>query len=448
MRKVLKKSIFTASIAIILAFTLMFSVLGANFEHVAENLRDLGLFRGTETGFELDREPTRAEAVVMMIRFLGLEEAAQAGDADHPFTDVPAWASSYVAYAYELGLTTGATETEFRPNEVCTAQMFVTFMLRALGYDDAAGDFTFANAIPFGTQVGVIDSLLAEGTFLRDDMVAVAFLALNADPKDAEYDSLLEKLVSEGAVTLAAAAPILEFFATYAQLELIDDPFADETNIEMAVNMDIDMGILGSVSLTMNMAMIMEDADIVMKIDIVMKMGEDEIAMNIFVADGFVYTEIDGEKIKVDAGLADLDLESMLELTEMSDFTLNPIYFLTSLTKTTQDELTVFTMTFADSFVEAAMEAAVAMMGTAGVDADELAAMGNMEITVPSMRYYVDADGNLAKMGMVMRMVISEEGLTIPINMDFDIEIIAVGDDVVITPPDNLDEFELVEAED
>ena len=44
----------------------------------AERLEALGLFRGTEAGYELDRAPTRAEAGVMLVRLLGTEEEAQA----------------------------------------------------------------------------------------------------------------------------------------------------------------------------------------------------------------------------------------------------------------------------------------------------------------------------------------------------------------------------------
>ena len=73
----------------------------------AETLHALGLFRGTgedENGvpiYALEKTATRAEALVMLIRLLGEEDAALSSLAAHPFTDVPAWADRYVAYAYE-----------------------------------------------------------------------------------------------------------------------------------------------------------------------------------------------------------------------------------------------------------------------------------------------------------------------------------------------------------
>ena len=113
----------------------------------AERLDALGLFRGTEAGYELDRAPTRAEAGVMLVRLLGAEEEAQALTYTAPFTDLMGWEQPYVQYLYENGLTTGVSETDFAPNEPCSAQMYAAFLLRALGYSEAAGDFSYAAAV-------------------------------------------------------------------------------------------------------------------------------------------------------------------------------------------------------------------------------------------------------------------------------------------------------------
>ena len=59
----------------------------------------------SDTDFALDRAPTRVEALVMLLRTLGVEDDAKASTATHPFTDVPGWADRYIAFAYENGLT-------------------------------------------------------------------------------------------------------------------------------------------------------------------------------------------------------------------------------------------------------------------------------------------------------------------------------------------------------
>ncbi len=111
-------------------------------QNTAEALKYLNLFRGSDKGFELDRAPTRMEAIIMLIRLLGKESAIygdEFGNAyTHPFTDAPAWqdANEYLGYAYASGLTNGKTETTFDPNSPASAREIVTFTLRALGYAD------------------------------------------------------------------------------------------------------------------------------------------------------------------------------------------------------------------------------------------------------------------------------------------------------------------------
>ena len=62
-------------------------------EALAADLKELGLFQGaSETDFDLERAPTRVEAVVMLIRVLGREQEALSGSWTHPFADVPEWA--------------------------------------------------------------------------------------------------------------------------------------------------------------------------------------------------------------------------------------------------------------------------------------------------------------------------------------------------------------------
>ena len=59
---------------------------------MAEALQSLSLFRGTGSGigsgYELEKTPTRAEALIMLIRMLGEEKAALACTASQPFIDV------------------------------------------------------------------------------------------------------------------------------------------------------------------------------------------------------------------------------------------------------------------------------------------------------------------------------------------------------------------------
>ena len=66
-----------------------------DYNAMAAALRLLSLFRGTDTAYgggnDLDRVPTRSQAIIMLIRMLGEEDAALACTAKHPFVDVPDW---------------------------------------------------------------------------------------------------------------------------------------------------------------------------------------------------------------------------------------------------------------------------------------------------------------------------------------------------------------------
>lgn len=71
--------------------------------------------------FRPDAPVTRAEMSEMLVRALGLKGAAaiEEKQASLPFTDV-AKGKGYVAVAYQIGMTTGASATTFAPNATAT----------------------------------------------------------------------------------------------------------------------------------------------------------------------------------------------------------------------------------------------------------------------------------------------------------------------------------------
>ena len=172
-----------------------------NAENIANALKSLGLFLGSDNGFELDRKPTRIEAVIMLIRLLGKEAEAKAETYSHPFTDVPAWADSYIGYAYENSLANGTGKTTFGTGDA-TAQMFSTFVLRALGYqDDTKGgdDFTYAGAVDFAQSRGLVSGPDMINNFNRGSCVKMMESALRQALKTG--DPLYKKLANEGVFT-------------------------------------------------------------------------------------------------------------------------------------------------------------------------------------------------------------------------------------------------------
>ena len=172
----------------------------------AEALYSLGLFKGTGTNpdgtpiFDLKKQPTRNQALIMLVRLLGKEGAALAGKWDIPFTDVTEGMLPYVGYAYTNGLTKGYTETEYRGTKLTNANQYYTFVLRALGYESGK-DFEVTSAGKFAGKLGLTtDSSV--GQFTRGNVAAISLKALNTPLADGS-STLAEKLIREGVFTAA-----------------------------------------------------------------------------------------------------------------------------------------------------------------------------------------------------------------------------------------------------
>ena len=183
-------------------------------ERGAAALQSLNLFKGTDLGFELEREPLRIECVVTIIRLLGQENAALNCTDENPFTDIPAWADRYAAYAYAKGITKGISETEFGYNVKADKGQFATLLLRALSYTEEAGDFSYNTATADGIKYGIINDTVNSDKFLRGDMVIMSYLTLFVsvgvlnvlDVADAEKEHLGIKKRTVGDVTCKLAA--------------------------------------------------------------------------------------------------------------------------------------------------------------------------------------------------------------------------------------------------
>lgn len=176
---------------------------------MAKKLQILGLLKGTgtddetgETVFELNRSATRAEALVMLIRLLECEQQALSSEKTHPFTDVPEWVDGYVSYAYENGLTKGVSESAFDPDAEVSAASFMTFVLRALQYEDCAEtpDFAWDSPWKLAQECGIIKSDTRRDVLLRGHMVEISYNALFAKIKGTET-KLYEKLISSGVIS-------------------------------------------------------------------------------------------------------------------------------------------------------------------------------------------------------------------------------------------------------
>ncbi len=172
----------------------------------ADILYTLGLIQGSDKGYELERQPTRAEALAFILRLNGLEEDVLAGTYSQPFTDVPAWAENYVAFGYALGLVNGRTSRLFAPYAPVSENDFSTMLLRSFGYNDTLGDFSWGRAAEFAARLGFIERD-GDGYFTRGDMFTAAVKALSHSVKGSS-EPLITTLSRSGAVDASVASAV------------------------------------------------------------------------------------------------------------------------------------------------------------------------------------------------------------------------------------------------
>lgn len=198
-------------LALTLAVSLVPSAFAASDEAVqaANALHALGLFNGTGTDangnpiYDLDRAPTREEAITMLIRLMGKEEIAKGYNWDYnwgiPFTDVSGWAKPYVGAAYKWGLTSGTSETTFGGKQKVSAMQYLTFVLRALDYEDGT-DFQWDKAWKLSDEIGVTSGqYTSDRSITRGELAIISAKAVSAPMKN--YGILLDEMLNEGVIT-------------------------------------------------------------------------------------------------------------------------------------------------------------------------------------------------------------------------------------------------------
>ncbi len=159
----------------------MTNMIDGSNEVYAVALKEAGLFRGSDKGFELNRAPTRIEGLVMFLRLLGLEEEAlNSSGREAPFRDVPTWGKPYVDYAYRSGFVKGIGNNQFGSLQAMTAKDYQTLILRASDYEEGV-DFRWETSLEEALEEAFITpnmyAWMQEHPFLRSDLVAASYYA-------------------------------------------------------------------------------------------------------------------------------------------------------------------------------------------------------------------------------------------------------------------------------
>lgn len=212
----------------ILCFLLMLLMCipayGAEHTKYADKLFEIGLFAGTDEGYELDKPLTRAQSATMVVRLMGAEKEAVTASYDEVFDDVPSdhWAFPYVMYCYQNEITQGTRADEFAPEKDISAEEFITFALRLLGYTDIDPEIAYETAITvnlLGTEF--LRSLQSADMFSRGDMIYIAYMGLMTKTTDGVI--LARVLADNGVITGKQADEFDVYKSSSSMDELLDE---------------------------------------------------------------------------------------------------------------------------------------------------------------------------------------------------------------------------------
>ena len=444
--------------ALLLTAALCVTASASDYDDAAQDLSAIGMFRGTASGFELDRAPKRSEAAIMLVRLYGAEEEAKAaydaGQISHPFTDVSDFTSPYVAWLYNKGITKGATATTFGSAGPCSAKMYCAFLLRALGYEDGV-DFQYADTLEFAQQKGFYDPTMFAGDFLRDDLAALTYQGLATDLKDGST-YLLDSLVKSGAVDAESAKPMTEKIDAYRTMSAAMNT-VDANAMDVDVDMQMDMTITAEgetmqVPSTMrgNLKMIVAEDDSVQMAYTMKTVSQGEsVDMDIWMKDGWVYlsTEMNGEAMKLKYSVEDqLAAVEGLGTVNVDAMSVSGLAMLESVTaKKASGGNTEYTIVIGEG-VNSLVENVLGMMGQD---------VGSMDMRLGKMTatYTVDSKGNMKKVDMTFTASVKmdvpmEDGQSYSMAADYDYDMTmtvnATGKNVKVTFP-NFSDFQEID---
>lgn len=203
-------------------------------------LEGAGMPEPGQVSLNVDKPLSRHEGVALLVRLMGKEAEAKTGTWDMPFTDVADWAVPYVGYAYTHGIAAGTSATTFSGTQPMSRSQFLTMTLRALGWSDQAGEFSWSNPDRLAAEEGLLCPMLSETGFYRGDAIFICYEALDARIKGRDC-TLLEQLTEQGAirdrgvpnlygeVLLTAQADTLE-----AQLDYLREEFGRSVMVDFS----------------------------------------------------------------------------------------------------------------------------------------------------------------------------------------------------------------------
>lgn len=217
----MKQKLIALLCALVLTISLMPMALALPDEgtRAAETLHTLHIVNGSKGGYEVNRAPTRLEAVLVLTRLLGVQQEAANAEMVNRFTDLPTWCDETLSYAYRQGWDSGASSTTFGANEPIDTNRFCAMLLKALGYQK----FEFYEAEMFARHIGLIstDQTLTGKDFTRGDLFVMAAESLTFHYANTD-ETVIERLVEKGLTTEKTARDLGYWDAPWTARQMAD----------------------------------------------------------------------------------------------------------------------------------------------------------------------------------------------------------------------------------
>ncbi|MHA6482373.1 S-layer homology domain-containing protein [Paenibacillus sp. strain BS8-2] len=205
----------------------------------ADILKQLGLFTGTNNGYQLGDSFIRSQGVVMLLRLSGEADEAAKANLKPTFTDVNStnWAANEIAYAVSKGYVKGIGNGEFAPDRIMTGKEFLTLINRLLGYPHAAPSNVEELSWNNGLLTADSAARLANAQpFLRGDMVEVVYAALQTKLSGSSSTLLSTLVEDKGAISAELAVASGLYTKSNEPLYYIPKPGSDPMDsIEQAI---------------------------------------------------------------------------------------------------------------------------------------------------------------------------------------------------------------------
>lgn len=184
------KKVISIMLALVLMSTCAFAqgfsdIMQSRQKNAIDALYGMGLVKGDGNGsFNPEANITRMEFLAMVLRMIGLEDAAKASEgSDLPFTDVPVdhWGRGYAYWAYTTGITEGISATQFGPGDNVTYNQAAKMIVSALGWSIAAekmGGWPNGYLVK-AAQMDILDGIESgERPLKREEVARLIFNAL------------------------------------------------------------------------------------------------------------------------------------------------------------------------------------------------------------------------------------------------------------------------------